>query len=121
MPAKLSSKMAENRPRADENETDAGDQLERQHREMLLGGAAESHGECAGGDQRRRRRREDQQRALLALGREQQSGELSLVTQFREEHGEENRQELLHWKPPQEPDDNPWPNDAAGSWRASGP
>jgi hypothetical protein len=32
---------------------------------------------------------------------------LCLVAQFREEHGDENRQELLHCRPSEEPDKGP--------------
>jgi hypothetical protein len=99
--------MAKDRPGADEHETDAGDQLERERRQVLLGGAAERHGERAGCDQSGGRGGEDPERIPLTLGREEQSGELGLVAQFREEHGDENRQELLHWRSPQEPDEEP--------------
>ncbi len=47
-------------------------------------------------DERARRRDKNPERARLAVGRKQQRRKLRLVAELRQEHREENRDQILH-------------------------
>src|SRR5512138_764309 len=81
-------------PQAEADEADAGDELQRHHGEVALGGEAEGGG---GQHQRAGGGEEHHERRAFAAGGEEHRGELGLVAQFREEDGREDGQKLGHW------------------------
>src|SRR3546814_2128106 len=72
---------------------DAGDELQRHHGQVALGGDPENDGHGGREHQRRGGGEEHHDRRRLAAGGEEQGGKLGLVAEFGQEDGREDRSE----------------------------
>src|SRR5579871_518086 len=90
----------ENRPGADQNESDARNQLQGNGVEPF-GTQGTDHGRKGGAEHKRRSRcRKDDQRGTLALGSEKNGRDLRLVAELGDEDRDEHHQELAQVQVP---------------------